>query len=127
MCKENNGCVYWITGLSGAGKSTFLKALVGEIELESGKVIKDKLKSNLQTYLGMKTVVDSKAESALKKLQAESENVGRDEKTAIELGKITTAKFALFSKIRKVGANYVIAVDFTDLTTGEQLASLESN
>ncbi|MDY4831625.1 MAG: SUMF1/EgtB/PvdO family nonheme iron enzyme [Treponema sp.] len=88
--------------------------------------IQDKLKSNLQTYLGMKTVVDSKAESALKKLQAESENVGRDENTAIELGKITTAKFALFTKIRKVGANYVIAVDFTDLTTGEQMASCMS-
>ncbi len=88
--------------------------------------IQDKLKSNLQTYLGMKTVVDSKAELALKKLQAESENVGRDENTAIELGKITTAKFALFTKIRKVGANYVIAVDFTDLTTGEQMASCMS-
>lgn len=88
--------------------------------------IQDKLKSNLQTYLGMKTVVDSKAESALKKLQAESENVGRDENTAIELGKITTAKFALFTKIRKVGANYVIAVDFTDLTTDEQMASCMS-
>ena len=88
--------------------------------------IQDKLKSNLQTYLGMKTVVDSKAELALKKLQAESENVGRDENSAIELGKIITAKFALFTKIRKVGANYVIAVDFTDLTTGEQLASCMS-
>ena len=88
--------------------------------------IQDKLKSNLQSYLGMKTVVDSKAESALKKLQAESENVGRDENTAIELGKIISAKFALFTKIRKVGANYVIAVDFTDLTTGEQLASCMS-
>ena len=88
--------------------------------------IQDKLKSNLQSYLGMKTVVDSKAEASLKKLQAESENVGRDENTAIELGKITTAKFALFTKIRKVGANYVIAVDFTDLTTGEQLASCMS-
>ena len=88
--------------------------------------IQDKLKSNLQTYLGMKTVVDSKAESALKKLQAESENVGRDENTAIELGKIISAKFALFTKIRKVGANYVIAVDFTDLTTGEQMASCMS-
>ena len=88
--------------------------------------IQDKFKSNLQTYLGMKTVVDSKAELALKKIQAESENVGRDENTAIELGKITTAKFALFTKIRKVGENYVIAVDFTDLTTGEQMASCMS-
>lgn len=34
--------------------------------------IQDKLKSNLQEFLGMKTVVDSKSEAALKKLQAES-------------------------------------------------------
>ena len=38
--------------------------------------IQDKLKSNLQSYLGMKTVVDSKAESTLKKLQAASEEIG---------------------------------------------------
>ena len=88
--------------------------------------IQDKLKSNLQTYLGMKTVVDSKSESALKKLQAASESAARDENTAIEVGKITTAKFALFTKIRKIGANYVVAVDFTDLTTGVQMASCMS-
>ncbi len=85
--------------------------------------IQDKLKSNLQTYLGMKTVVDSKSESALKKLQAASESAARDEDSAIEVGKITTAKFALFTKVRKIGVNYAVAVDFTDLTTGEQLAS----
>ena len=78
------------------------------------------------TYLGMKTVVDSKSESALKKLQAASESAARDEDTAIEVGKITTAKFALFTKVRKTGANYVVAVDFTDLTTGVQMASCMS-
>ena len=88
--------------------------------------IQDKLKSNLQDYLGLKTVVDSKSEAALKKLQAESENAARDESTAIELGKITTAKFALFTKIRKTGSGYTISVDFTDLTTGEQMASATS-
>lgn len=85
--------------------------------------VQDKLKSNLQEYLGMKTVVDSKSETALKKLQAESEDGGRDESTAIELGKITTAKFAVFTKLRKTGTGYTISIDFTDLTTGEQLAS----
>ena len=88
--------------------------------------IQDKFKSNLQEYLGMKTVVDSKSENALKKLQRESESAARDENTAIELGKITTAKFALFSKIRKTGKGYIITVDFTDLTTGEQMASAAS-
>ncbi|WP_318664230.1 SUMF1/EgtB/PvdO family nonheme iron enzyme [Treponema sp.] len=85
--------------------------------------VQDKFKSNLQAYLGMKTVVDSKSEAALKKLQAESENAARDESTSIELGKITTAKFALFTKIRRTKNGYTVSVDFTDLTTGEQLAS----
>ena len=88
--------------------------------------VQDKLKSNLQEYLGMKTVVDSKSETALKKLQAESESAARDESTAIELGKITTAKFAVFTKLRKTGTGYTISVDFTDLTTGEQMASTTS-
>ena len=88
--------------------------------------VQDKLKSNLQEYLGMKTVVDSKSELALKKLQAESESAARDESTAIELGKITTAKFAVFTKVRKTGSGYTISVDFTDLTTGEQMASCTS-
>ena len=88
--------------------------------------VQDKLKANLQEYLGMKTVVDAKSEAALKKLQAESESSARDEKSAIEFGKITTAKFALFVKIRKTGSGYVLASDFTDLTTGEQLASVTS-
>ena len=74
----------------------------------------------------MKTVVDSKSETALKKLQAESEDGGRDESTAIELGKITTAKFAVFTKLRKTGSGYTISIDFTDLTTGEQMASATS-
>ena len=88
--------------------------------------IQDKLKANFQEYLGMKTVVDSKSEAALKKLQAESESAARDENTAIELGKITTAKFAVFTKLRKTGTGYTISIDFTDLTTGEQMASTTS-
>ena len=88
--------------------------------------IQDKLKSNLQEYLGLKTVVDSKSEAVLKKLQAESESAARDESTAIELGKITTAKFALFTKIRKTATGYTISVDYTNLTTGEQMASATS-
>ena len=88
--------------------------------------VQDKIKSNLQDYLGMKTVVDSKSEATLKKLQAESESAGRDEETAIEIGKITTAKFAVFTKLRKTASGYVISADFTDLTTGEQMASATS-
>ena len=88
--------------------------------------IQDKLKSNIQEYLGMKTVVDSKSEAALKQLQRESESNGRDENTAIELGKISTAKFVVMTKIRKTGKGYTISVDYTDMTTGEQKATATS-
>ncbi len=88
--------------------------------------IQDKLKENAQSYLNMTTIVDSKSENAVKKLQAQAEDSGRDENTAIELGKLTTAKFALFSKIRKSPNGYSISVDYTDLTTGVQKASVSS-
>ena len=88
--------------------------------------IQDKVKSNVQDYLELKTVVDSKAEAAVKKLQAEAEGSARDESTAIELGKLTTAKYALFTKIRKTASGYVVSADFTDLTTGVQKASATS-
>ena len=81
--------------------------------------IQGRLKSNLQEYLGMSTVVDAAFEAKVKQLQRESESSGRDEKTAIELGKITTAKFAVFTTIRKTGKGYTISVDYTDLTTGK--------
>ena len=85
--------------------------------------IQDKLKSNLQDYLGLQTVVDSDAEKKLRQLQLESEANSRDEKTAIELGKITTAQYGLFSNIRKTSSGYSLSVDYINLTTGIQIAS----
>ncbi len=40
--KFNKGCCYGIIGANGAGKSTFLKVLSGEIEPSKGEVTKDK-------------------------------------------------------------------------------------
>ena len=88
--------------------------------------IQDKLKSNLQDYVGMRTVVDAKSEKALLQLQKQSESSAHDENDAIEVGKITNAKFAIFTKLRKTNSGYTISVDFTDLTTGEQMASATS-
>ena len=103
-----------------------LENIVGTEQIWLGGQIRDKLKSNLQDYLCMQTVVDSKSEEELKRLQRESESEGRNEENAIELGKITTAKFALFSIIRKTNSGYIISADYTDLTTGEQKASVTS-
>lgn len=85
--------------------------------------VQDKLNSNLQAYLKMKTVVDLKSEITLKKIQAESELEGRDISSSIEFGKITTAKYAIFVKIRKTNIGYTISIDFINLTTGEKIAS----
>ena len=103
-----------------------LENVTGSEKSYIGGQVQDKLKSNLQDYLGMKTLVDARSEAALVKVQKESESSTRDESTAIELGKITTAKFALFAKIRKTNKGYIVTADFTDLTTGEQLASATS-
>ncbi len=85
--------------------------------------IQDKLKSNLQDYLGLQTVVDSNTEKKLKQFQAESEANTRDENTAIELGKITSATYGLFSKIRRTNLGYSLSVDYINLSTGFQVAS----
>lgn len=82
--------------------------------------IQDRLKSNLQEYLGMSTVVDAASEAKVKQLQRESEDAGRDASTAIPAGKIRTAKFAVLARIRKTDKGYTISVDYyTDLATGE--------
>jgi len=88
--------------------------------------VQDKLKSNLQEYAGMQTVVDARSEKALLKIAAQSESEIYDETTSIELGKLIFAKFAVFTKITKTANGYILAADFTDLTTGEQLASVTS-
>ena len=82
--------------------------------------IQDKLKSNLQDYLGMRIVVDSASEAMVKRIQRESEGSGRDESTAIELGKIITAEFAVFTTIRGTGNGYTITAKYINAKTGEQ-------
>jgi len=64
--KFNKGCCYGIIGANGAGKSTFLKVLSGEIEPSKGEVTKEKgerlsvLKQNhfeFEEYTVMDTVI----------------------------------------------------------------------
>lgn len=45
--KFNKGCCYGIIGANGAGKSTFLKVLSGELEPSKGEVSKEKMKDYL--------------------------------------------------------------------------------
>lgn len=86
-------------------------------------MVQDKLKSNLQDYLGMNILIDSSIEKQIKKVQQESEDTSRDEASAIELGKISTAKFSLFSKILKSNSGYSLSVNYVDNTFGAQIAT----
>ncbi|MBD5435131.1 MAG: hypothetical protein HDR36_01210 [Treponema sp.] len=120
------------TGLTAFAQETVQVVMPESVNLSGSEAmwlpgqIQDTIKSNLQEYLGMRTVVDSTSESMVKKLQRESESSARDENTAIEVGKISTAKFAVFTTIRKMGKGYTISVNYTDLTTGVQKATVAS-
>lgn len=120
------------TGMTAFAQETVQVVMPESVRLSGSEAawlpgqIQDTLKSNLQEYLGMKTVVDSASESMVKRLQRESESNARDENTAIEMGKISTAKFAVFTTIRRMDKGYTVTVNYTDLTTGVQKATVAS-
>ncbi|GEM_PF-5086047 len=88
--------------------------------------VRDKLKSNLQDYAGLKTVVDESNEDALYELQAKSENAAYDEEEIIEAGKMTTAQNVIFTTITYSGSKYTLSCNFTNLTTGEDKTAVSS-
>jgi len=88
--------------------------------------IRDSLKSNLQDYANYITTVDEGVEARVKEIQKKSESAAYDEQTAIEIGKLVNAKYAVFSTIRKNDTQYVLNCDFTNLSTGLQVASATS-
>lgn len=120
------------TGMTAFAQETVQVVMPESVNLSGSEAmwlpgqIQDTLKSNLQEYLGMRTVVDSASESMVKRLQRESESNARDENTAIEIGKISTAKFVVFTTIRRMDKGYTISVNYTDLTTGVQKATVTS-
>ncbi len=80
--------------------------------------IQDKLKENLQDYAKFTTVVDDSNETKLKELQKKSESAAYDEKTAIEIGQLTSASSAVFSTVRKAGSVYTVSINYINLKTG---------
>ena len=60
-------------------------------------------------------------------LQKKSENASFDESSAIEMGKLVSAKYALFSAVRKAKEEYFLSATIADLTTGKTLANATSS
>lgn len=77
---------------------------------------KSKLESNLRRYAGFEMI--SSDTEAIKNIQRESESVAFDESTAIQVGKLTAAKYGAFFSIKKAGSVYTMSVQFTNLETG---------
>lgn len=84
------------------------------------------IEENLQKYTDFTAVVDEAAERKVKEQQRRSESTAHSESDIIEIGKLVNAKFALFSYARKMGSAYVLAIEFTDLTTGIHRATVTS-
>ena len=83
-------------------------------------LVRDKFISNFQTYSDFQFV--SSNTDKIKQLQRESEKAAYDSNSMIEIGKLTTAGYAFFLDVTKTGKNYLISVQFADLTTGRNIA-----
>ena len=78
--------------------------------------------SNFQQYSGMK-VVDRQNADMVKAEQRLSEGAEFDEKTAIELGKMTSARLIITGNITGKSSSYALMFSITDVETGETKAS----
>lgn len=80
-------------------------------------IIHDGLESAVRSYTSY-VVVDLTNEKEIKALQAKSEGDSYDEDQIIELQRLTSANYALFSNLVKIKRNYILTVSFTNLVTG---------
>lgn len=87
--------------------------------------VKDKFESNLQTYTSYSLV--SSNESQIKELQKKFESAAFGEDSAIEIGKLTSASHGVFLTVRKVGLKYTITAEFTNLSSGKNIAKFVSD
>lgn len=84
----------------------------------------DKLEKNLMDYAGF-SFIDSTNKDQILQLQRESESAAYDELSAIEVGKLTAATYALFGSVKKSGSKYIITIRYTDLTAGKAVAIVD--
>ena len=78
--------------------------------------------ANFQQYSGM-NVIDRQNNDMVKAEQRMSEGAEFDEKTAIELGKMTSARYIVTGSIMGKSASYALTFSITDAQSGETKAS----
>ncbi|MGP1587007.1 MAG: hypothetical protein ACTTHG_01540 [Treponemataceae bacterium] len=87
-----------------------------------GNSVKDSLEGYIQSYTDFR-IVDSSNEEVVSKLQKKFEGASYSSNDAIDAGNFTVAKYVLISTVRKTGSSYNLTLRFTDLTTGQNLAT----
>ena len=88
-----------------------------------GDVAAERIESNLSKYTNF-VFVNRANKFLITELQKESETAMYDEKTAIEIGKMTNANYGIFIDIKYTGNKYSVGARFTNLTNGENLATV---
>ena len=84
--------------------------------------VRRKIEANFYDYSSF-VIVDAQNERTIKELQAKSDRFAYDEDSTLQLGKLLSAEYALFSTITKANKKYILSASITDLTTGIKVAS----
>ena len=84
--------------------------------------IQDRFESNFLKLSKFK-LINSANEKEIRYLQKKYESAFYDEKTSLEQGKLSGARYALFTTVRKTGRYYSLSAKFTDLQSGQNLSS----
>ena len=84
--------------------------------------VRRKIEANFYDYSSF-VIVDAQNERTIKELQAKSDSFAYDEDSTLQLGKLLSAEYALFSTITKANKKYILSASITDLTTGIKVAS----
>ena len=84
--------------------------------------IRRKLEANFNDYTDY-VIVDVQNESEIKSLQKKAEGANYDQSSSIQLGKLVSAEYGLFSTVTYANGKYILSVNITNLTTGLRLSS----
>lgn len=85
--------------------------------------VRRRFESNFNDYTDF-LLVEIQNEGDIKNLQKKAEGSSYDQNTSIQLGKLVSAEYALFSSITKAGGKYILSANVTNLTTGIRLSSV---
>ena len=88
--------------------------------------VRDEMESELRIFTDF-LIVDNANERKIKEIQRNSLEMSFSDETSIEIGRLTSASYAVFSTIRRTQGGFTLSSSFTDLTTGEKRASVVSS